>query len=185
VATLRASWPHLAALACLCGCAAFQQRSEPQAIAAPPAPTLEEGATAPDLAVVGPGDKPVRLSDFHGKPVVLYFYPVDFGSSAIAEAEEFKAEQPRFKKLGVTILGVSADHITSHGDFTAHYKLPFTLLSDQGGALATAFGVPLEAGTTRHYTFFIDRHGVVRKAWRNVRAWGHAAQVLEYAKTAR
>jgi peroxiredoxin Q/BCP len=186
VANSRASWPHLAALACLGGCAALQQRSEPPA--PPPvtaAPTLEEGAAVPQVAVVGPGDKPVRLSDYRGKALVVFFYPVDFGSSAIAEVEEFKAEQPKFKKAGVTLLGVSADHITSHADFTARYKLPFTLLSDQGGSLATALGVPLEAGTTRHYTFYIDRHGVVRKVWKNVRAWGHAAAVLEAVKSAK
>jgi peroxiredoxin len=137
------------------------------------------------VAVVGPGEKSVSLADFHGKAVVLYFYPVDFGSSATAEAEEFKAEHAKFKKLGITVLGVSTDHISSHADFASHYKLPFTLLSDPGGALATALGVPLEAGTTRHYTFFIDRHGVIRKVWRNVRAWGHAAAVLEAVKSAR
>jgi thioredoxin-dependent peroxiredoxin len=113
---------------------------------------------------------------------VVYFYPVDFGSSATAEAQEFKSDHGKYRKLGVTVVGVSTDHTSSHRDFSDRYKLPFPLLSDTDGALAKAFGVPLEAGTTRHYTFFIDRRGVIRKSWSNVRAWGHSAEVLEYAR---
>jgi peroxiredoxin Q/BCP len=159
-------------------------RTEPIPAAAPVAPTLDEGAAAPDGSAVGPTDKIVRISDFRGKPLILYFYPVDFGSSATAEAEEFKSDHARYKKLGVSVVGVSTDDVNSHRDFAARFKLPFLLLSDHEGALARAFGVPLEAGTTRHYTFFVDRHGVIRKVWRNVRAWGHSSDVLTFAKTA-
>jgi peroxiredoxin Q/BCP len=173
------------ALAGLAGCPGIGAQQAASPPVAPPAPTLDEGAAAPDGTAVGPGEKPVRVSDYRGKPLVLYFYPVDFGSSATAEAEEFKADYPRYRKLGVAVVGVSTDHASSHADFTARYKLPFPLLSDPEGALARAFGVPLEAGTTRHFTFFIDRKGVVRKVWRNVRAWGHSADVLAHLKSAK
>jgi peroxiredoxin Q/BCP len=166
-------------------CAALAPRQPAGPPPPPPAPVLDEGAAAPDVAAIGPNEKPVRLSDYRGKPLVLYFYPVDFGSSATAEAEEFKADLAHYRKLGVTVVGVSTDHISSHRDFTARFKLPFPLLSDPEGSLARAFGVPLEAGTTRHYTFFIDRRGVIRKSWKNVRAWGHSAEVLAYVKSAR
>jgi peroxiredoxin Q/BCP len=167
-------------------CAALAPRQPPAPPPAPPPPpVLEAGTEAPDVPAIGPNEKEVRLSKYRGRPLVVYFYPVDFGASATAEAEEFKADLPRYQKLGVTVLGVSTDHVSSHKDFSARFKLPFPLLSDPDGALARAFGVPLEAGTTRHYTFFIDRHGVIRKAWKNVRAWGHSSDVLTYAKSAK
>jgi peroxiredoxin Q/BCP len=167
-------------------CAAFAPREPaPPPPAAPAPPVLEIGAEAPEVPAIGPNEKAVRLSAYRGKPLVVYFYPVDFGSSATAEAEEFKADLPHYRKLGVTVVGVSTDQVSSHKDFSARFKLPFPLLSDPDGSLARAFGVPLEAGTTRHYTFFIDRHGVIRKEWKNVRAWGHSADVLTYAKSAK
>lgn len=166
-------------------CASFGHPEPPAPPPAPPAPVLAEGAAAPDVTAIGLNEKPVKLSSYRGKPLVLYFYPVDFGASATAEAEEFKSDLAHYRKLGVTVVGVSTDHISSHKDFTARFKIPFPLLSDPDGELARAFGVPLEAGTTRHYTFFIDRRGVIRKAWKNVRAWGHSAEVLTYAKSAR
>ena len=173
----------LTALFCL-SCAALAGSRAPSAPPAPPpAPVLDEGATAPtDIPVAGAGDKTVKLSDFRGKSLVVYFYPVDFSSGATAQAEEFKADLAKYKKLGVAVVGVSTDHPASHRDFTERYKIPFPLLSDQDGALAKAFGVPLEGGTTRHYTFFIDRRGVIKKSWKNVRAWGHSAEVLQYAR---
>jgi peroxiredoxin Q/BCP len=173
----------LAALASLsCAALAGQHQAPPAPPPPPPAPVLEEGSAVPEVAALGAGDKQVRLSDFRGKSLVVYFYPVDFGSSATAEAQEFKSDHGKYRKLGVTVVGVSTDHTSSHRDFSDRYKLPFPLLSDTDGALAKAFGVPLEAGTTRHYTFFIDRRGVIRKSWSNVRAWGHSAEVLEYAR---
>jgi thioredoxin-dependent peroxiredoxin len=172
----------LAALASL-SCAALGRREPPPPPPAPPAaPVLDEGAAAPEVTAIGPGDKQVRLSDFRGKSLVVYFYPVDFGSSATAQAEEFKADHGKYRKLGVTVVGVSTDHTSSHRDFSERFKIPFLLLSDPQGELARAFGVPLEAGTTRHYTFFIDRRGVIKKSWKNVRAWGHSAEVLGYIK---
>jgi len=175
----------LAALAALAGlsCAQLVHR-EPAAAPPPPplAPVLDEGAAAPDVTAIGPNEKTVRLSDYRGKPLVLFFYPVDFGSSSTAEAEEFKSDLAHYKKLGVNVVGVSTDHVSSHRDFKEKFKIPFPLLSDPSGEVARAFGVPLEAGTTRHYTFFIDRRGVIKKAWKNVRAWGHSADVLTYAK---
>jgi peroxiredoxin Q/BCP len=180
----RGGIPALAALGAL-SCANLMHPEPAGPPPPPPAPVLEAGAPAPDVAAVGPDEKAVKLSDYRGKPLVIYFYPVDFGASATAEAEEFKADHAHYRKLGITVVGVSTDHVSSHKDFTARYKLPFPLLSDPDGALARAFGVPLEAGTTRHYTFFIDRHGVIRKAWKNVRAWGHSADVLAYVKTAK
>ena len=172
----------LMTLGCL-SCAALAGHREPAGPPPPPpAPVLDEGAAAPEVSVAAASDKTVKLSDYRGKPLVLYFYPVDFSSSGTAEAQEFKADHAQYKKLGVTVVGVSTDHAASHRDFKERYKLPFPLLSDEGGELARAFGVPVEGGTTRHYTFFIDRKGVIKKTWKNVRAWGHSSEVLQYAR---
>jgi peroxiredoxin Q/BCP len=146
---------------------------------------LREGTAAPDVAAPGVDGKPVRLSSFHGKVLVLYFYPVDFASGAMALAEELRDDYPKYRKLGATVIGVSTDAPGTHRDFAARYRVPFPLLSDGGGQMAQAFGVPLEAGAARHATFVIDRNGVIRKAWRKVRPWGHSAEVLAFLKTLR
>jgi peroxiredoxin Q/BCP len=174
-----------AVVAASLGCAQLGVgRQAPPPPLPPPPPALEEGAAAPDVAAVGTEEKPVRVSDYRGKALVLYFYPVDFSSSGTAAAEEFKADLGKYRKLGVHVVGVSSDHVSIHRDFAKRYKIPFPLLSDQSGQMARAFGVPVEGGTTRHYTFFIDKGGVIRKVWRNVRAWGHSAEVLAHIRGA-
>src|SRR5437667_10641174 len=91
----------VAALAGSFSCAALRAR-EPAPEPPPAAPVLDPGAPAPDVAATGPGDKRVSLSDYRGKPLVLYFYPVDFGSGGTAEAEEFKSDYVKFRKPGVS-----------------------------------------------------------------------------------
>jgi peroxiredoxin Q/BCP len=154
------------------GCAAMQARQAPPP-PPPAAPVLAEGAAAPDATAVGLNDKPVHVADFRGKVLVLYFYPVDFASGSTALAQEFREDHPKYKKLGAVVVGVSTDDVNTHKDFAAKFKLPFALLSDSGGALTRAFGVPLEGGTPLPTTFVIDRRGVIRKVWPKVHPWGH------------
>ena len=139
---------------------------------------LTEGAAVPDVAGLGMDEKPWPLSKFKGRPLVLYFYPMDFATGASAQATEFREDHARYRKLGVTVVGVSTDPPQSHRDFKDRHKLPYPLLSDVDGQLARAFGVPLQAGTTRHATFLIDRKGIVRKVWPTVHPWGHSREVL-------
>jgi peroxiredoxin Q/BCP len=127
---------------------------------------------------VGSDEKPVALETFRGKLLVVYFYPLDFAAGATAQAEEFRADYPRYRKLGATVVGISTDEPGTHKEFAAKYKLPYPLLSDRGGEVARAFGLPLVGGATRHATFIADRRGVVRKVWPRVRPWGHSAEVL-------
>jgi thioredoxin-dependent peroxiredoxin len=155
------------------GCAAMRAQQAP-----PPAPVSEvtvlaEGSPAPDATALGLNDKPVRVADYRGKVLVLYFYPVDFASGSTALAQEFREDHAKYKKLGAVVVGVSTDDVNTHKDFAAKFKLPFPLLADSGGALTRAFGVPLEGGTPRPMTFVIDRHGVIRKVWPKVHPWGH------------
>lgn len=172
--------------ALLAGCAAFPARPRNQATAAPEpvaaTPTVGEGAPAPDGSAVTAAGKTMRISDFRGKVLVLYFYPVAFAAGATAQAEEFRSDHGRYRKLGAVVVGVSTDDPSTHAEFSKKYKVPYPLLSDRGGQLATAFDVPLQAGTAPHTTFLIDRDGVIRKVWRKVRPWGHSAEVLAAVK---
>jgi peroxiredoxin Q/BCP len=143
---------------------------------------LDEGATVPDVTAVGLDGKPVPLARYRGKLAVLYFYPMDFAAGASALADEFKEDHARFRQLGAAVVGISTDEPQTHKQFSERYKLPFPLLSDPGGAVARAFGVPLQAGTATHATFLVDRRGVVLKVWRKVRPWGHAREVLAAVK---
>jgi peroxiredoxin Q/BCP len=139
---------------------------------------LDEGSAVPEVSAVAMDGKSVPLGGFRSKFLVVYFYPLDFAAGASAEAEEFRADYQKFKKLGASVVGISTDQPETHKEFATKYKLPYPLLSDRGGAVARAFGLPLTGGATRHATFLVDRQGVVRKVWPRVRPWGHSAEVL-------
>jgi len=149
---------------------------------------LDAGAKAPDFEMAGEGG-PVRLSDFAGKTLVLYFYPKDDTSGCTKEAQEFSALAADFAAAGAVVLGVSKDSVASHGKFTAKYDLSIPLGSDPEGATIEAFGAWVEKSMYgRKYmgidrsTFLIDGSGVIRKAWRKVKVPGHAAEVLKAAQ---
>jgi peroxiredoxin Q/BCP len=159
-----------------------------QAPVAPPPPEdtstiLGEGVSLPELSAASAEGKPVSLRSFRGKTLVLYFYPMDFAAGATALADGFRDDYPRYRKLGVAVVGISTDEPDVHRRFAERYKLPYPLLSDPGGAIARAFGIPLQAGTARHVTFVVDRQGVIRKVWRTVHPWGHSAEVLAALRT--
>ena len=139
---------------------------------------LAEGSPAPDAGALDAQGKPVRLAQFRGKLLVLYFYPMDFAAGSTAQAKEFAADLDLFKRTGAVVVGVSTDHPTVHADFAEKNRLRFPLLSDADGSMARSFGVTLTGHTAPHVTFLIDRDGVIRKVWRKVRPWGHSEQVL-------
>jgi peroxiredoxin Q/BCP len=161
---------------------AHRPAPEPIEPAAPPddAPdTIAEGSTLPSASALNVDGKSVNLSStFRSKLAVVYFYPLDFAAGASAEAQEFRDDLSKYRKLGATVVGVSTDEPRTHREFAAKLKLTYPLLSDASGELATAFGIPLRGGTARHATFVVDRHGVVRKVWAHVKPWGHSAEVL-------
>ena len=149
---------------------------------------LDAGAKAPDFEMAG-ADGPVRLADYAGKALVLYFYPKDDTSGCTKEAQEFSALSADFAAAGAAVLGVSKDSVASHGKFTAKYGLSVPLGSDPEGATLEAYGAWVEKSMYgRKYmgiersTFLIDGAGVIRRVWRKVKVPGHAAEVLEAAK---
>ena len=147
---------------------------------------LEAGATAPAFTLPDQDGKPVKLSDFKGQRVIVYFYPADDTPGCTKEACQFNDNLRAFSRAGVKVVGISPDGAAKHTKFREKYGLKFPLLSDPGHEVMAAFGAWGEktmygkktVGTIRS-TFLIDAKGVVARAWYNVRADGHAAKVLE------
>ncbi len=122
------------------------------------------GDRAPDFALPNAAGETVRLSDFQGKrDVVLYFYPKDNTPGCTAEACSFRDNYDAISGLDAEVLGISSDSQASHEGFAAQYRLPFPLLSDEGGAVRKRYGVPATLGLLPgRVTYVIDKQGVIR-----------------------
>ncbi len=148
--------------------------------------TLEAGDKAPDFELPDQDGKRHRLADYAGKTVVLYFYPKDDTPGCTKEACSFRDNHDEIQEAGAVVLGVSADSEASHRKFADKYELPFPLLSDDGAKVASTYGAWGEKtlygkkviGMTRS-TFVIGPDGRLTKVWKQVKAEGHAEQVLK------
>jgi thioredoxin-dependent peroxiredoxin len=146
---------------------------------------LEAGDRAPAFTMTADDGSKIRLSDFKGRPVVLYFYPKDDTPGCTREACAFRDQRAKFEKVGAAVLGVSADSIESHGKFRDKYQLNFPLLADAGHKVAEKYGAWREKnmygkksmGVVRS-TFLIDSAGKVAKVWKQVKVDGHDEQVV-------
>ena len=149
---------------------------------------VTEGAAAPDFELAG-ADGPVRLADFKGKAVVLYFYPKDDTTGCTSEALQFSAEVEEFAKAGAVIVGVSKDSAASHAKFRKKHDLTVELAADPTGETVEAYGAWVEKSMYgRKYmgidrsTFLIGPDGRIIRIWRKVKVPGHVESVLEAAK---
>ena len=147
---------------------------------------VSEGEPAPDFSATTDAGERVSLSDFRGKPVVLYFYPKDDTPGCTAQACGIRDVYAEFERAGAVVLGVSPDSETSHVKFKEKYGLPFTLLADPEHDVAEKYGTWVERknyGKTymgvERSTFLIDSEGRVAKVMRRVKPDTHAEQVLE------
>ena len=122
------------------------------------------GDRAPDFSLPSQTGEAVRLSDFLGhKAVVLFFYPKDGTAVCTKEACSFRDAYEDFFQAGAVVIGVSSDSAKKHQAFASGHRLPFLLLSDAGGELRKAFGVPRTLGfLPGRVTYVIDKDGVVR-----------------------
>ncbi|MBL8772904.1 MAG: peroxiredoxin [Phenylobacterium sp.] len=149
--------------------------------------TVTEGAAAPDFDLETP-DGRVKLADFAGRTLVLYFYPKDDTSGCTKEAQDFTALAPEFAKAGVTVIGVSKDSIAAHRKFAAKYDLGVTLASDPDGETIARYGSWVEKSLYgRKYmgidrSTFLIRDGKTAKVWRKVKVPNHAQAVLDAAR---
>jgi peroxiredoxin Q/BCP len=147
---------------------------------------LEPGDQAPPFTLPDSSGTQVSLEDFAGRNVILYFYPRDDTPGCTKEACGFRDAWTDLQDLGVVVLGVSADDAASHTKFAAKYRLPFTLLSDPGHEVMTAYGAygrktmygKQVVGVIRS-TVWIGPDGRVRRHWARVaNAAEHPDQVL-------
>lgn len=147
---------------------------------------LEPGTKAPAFNLMSDSKKKVKLSDFVGKPVVLYFYPKDDTPGCTREACAFRDASTQLSKLGAVVLGVSPDDEASHGKFRDKFALNFPLLSDPEHKVADAYGAWREKNMygkksmgIQRSTYLIGGDGKIVKVWKKVSVDGHDAQVLE------
>jgi len=147
---------------------------------------FKEGDKAPSFESTDQDGNKVKLSDFAGKKVVLYFYPKDNTPGCTAEACNLRDNYAQFTSKGYEILGVSSDSEKSHQKFIDKYELPFRLLADVDKSIHESYGTWIEKsmygrkymGTAR-VTFIIDENGVIEKIIEKVKTKDHTAQILD------
>jgi peroxiredoxin Q/BCP len=139
------------------------------------------GTPAPEFTLNSQDGNPLRLQDFRGKWVVLYFYPKDFTSGCTKEAHNFQRDLAQFEQKNAVILGVSVQDEATHQKFCAKEGLSFKLLADTNYEVSSAYDSLVNLGVAKlsaRHTFLIDPAGVVRKTYLNVNAEKHSAEVL-------
>jgi peroxiredoxin Q/BCP len=139
---------------------------------------LREGEPVPNIEAVAHNGETVKLADYRGRPVVVYFYPKDDTTGCTIEAKEIRDLWADLSETRAVVIGVSTDDNDSHRAFANKYELPFLLLPDQKQEIAGAFGVPVRGGVASRITFVIDGDGKVKKVFPNVSPKGHGAEVL-------
>ena len=146
---------------------------------------IQVGDKAPDFTLQSQSGEPVRLHDRLGeRVVVLYFYPKDDTRGCTAEACAFRDSYEVFTGAGAEVIGVSSDSVGKHATFAGRHKLPFTLLSDQGGQVRKKYGVPAVLGLLPgRVTYVIDREGTVRHVFNSMTHIGqHINDALEVVR---
>ena len=148
---------------------------------------LEPGRSAPAFALPDQNGQTVRLSDYRGRPLILYFYPKDSTPGCTRQAKAFAEAYDRFRAAGIEVLGISRDSAASHRRFAEKNALPFPLLSDPERLAIEAYGVWQEKksygkvtmGVVRT-TYVIDAEGRVEKVMPKVKPDSNAAELLAY-----
>ena len=147
-------------------------------------PLIQPGTRAPSFTLNDQSGEAHKLSDYTGRPVILYFYPKDDTPGCTKEACDFRDRMPQFKKSHAAVFGVSILDEKSKSKFANKYDLNFSLLADPDHAVAQKYGVWQEKSRYgRKYmgiartTYLIDRNGKVARRWDNVKVEGHAHEV--------
>lgn len=139
------------------------------------------GSAAPDFTLPSQEGTPVRLQDYRGKWVVLYFYPKDQTAGCTREAHNFQSDQSKYDQHNAVVLGVSVDSVGSHKKFCTKEGLNFKLLADTGGQVSSSYGsltnLVFAKFASRH-TFLIDPSGKIMKVYTSVNPFHHSAEVL-------
>lgn len=152
--------------------------------------TIAVGESIPDLELPATGDKTLKLSDFRGQRLVLFFYPKASTPGCTQEGLDFSAAAADFAACNTAILGASRDGIKAQENFKAKQGFVFDLLSDKEEVLCKAFDViklkkmyGKESLGIERSTFLIDENGVLVQEWRGVKVPGHVDAVLEAVRS--
>jgi peroxiredoxin Q/BCP len=150
---------------------------------------IQASNPAPDFTLADETGAVRHLSDYRGRPVVLYFYPKDDTPGCTTEACNFRDDYSAYVDANVIILGVSPDSVESHAKFKKKHSLPFPLLADEQHEVCEQYGVwSLKKFMGREYmgvlrtSFLIDSGGKVKRVFENVKPAGHSAEVLAALK---
>ena len=151
--------------------------------------TVKPGKIVPDIELHITGDKRVSLSDYAGKPLVLYFYPKASTPGCTREGLDFSAAINKFRRQSCAILGASRDSLKAQENFKAKQEFPFDLVSDKEEALCNLFDVikmknmyGKQVRGIERSTFLIDPDGKLAREWRGVKVPGHVDEVLDAVK---
>ena len=149
-------------------------------------PTLKEGMKAPPFKGSDQDGKPVTLSDFKGKKLVLYFYPEDMTETCTVQACNLRDNFSSLKKNGINIIGISPDPVKKHKKFEEKYSLPFRLIADENHTIIDKYGVwgdkvlfGREYKGLIRTTFLVDEKGIIRKIFRKPRSKMHSEEIME------
>ncbi|MES9967673.1 MAG: peroxiredoxin [Sedimenticola sp.] len=152
-------------------------------------PKAAIGKKVPDLSLHITGDKTVKLSDYRGKTLVLYFYPKASTPGCTQEGRDFSEAINKFRRQSTVILGASRDSLKAQDNFKCKQEFPFDLASDPDEKLCDLFDVikmknmyGKKVRGIERSTFLIDSDGVLRQEWRKVKVKGHADEVLDAVK---
>ena len=150
---------------------------------------LEVGSNAPAFNMISDRGTKTKLSDFKGRPVVLYFYPKDDTPGCTKEACAFRDASSQLEELGAVVLGVSPDDEATHAKFRDKFSLNFPLLADPDHGVAEAYGAWREKNMygkksmgVQRSTYLIASDGKIAKVWKKVSVDGHDAAVIEALK---
>jgi peroxiredoxin Q/BCP len=151
---------------------------------------LEAGAQVPDLGAQDQNGHTVKLRDFKGRKLVVYFYPKADTPGCTVESQAFRDLKGDLAAAGAGVVGVSRDTAEAQKKFADKYSLDFPLLADTSSAICDAFGVIVEKNMygkksigIQRSTFLVGKDGTIAKTWPRVSVEGHAAAVLEAVRS--
>lgn len=139
---------------------------------------LKAGVYAPTFDLKDQNGKSHQLEEYHGKWLVVYFYPKDNTPGCTAQACSFRDSWSQIQELGVNLVGISTDSHASHEEFSNSQNLPFSLLADADKTVAKNYKVLLPLGFANRVTFLIDPHGIIKKTLRFVN-WNTYADTVQ------
>tara|TARA_R110002124_G_scaffold195516_1_gene362530 strand:+ start:4023 stop:4487 length:465 start_codon:yes stop_codon:yes gene_type:complete len=150
---------------------------------------IEIGKKAPDFKLPATNDLEIKLSDYKGKNIVLFFYPKDNTPGCTQENKDFNEYLSEFEKNNTVVLGISRDRLITHKNFQKKHALSFELLADEDETVCNLYGVMKEKnmfGKKVHgierSTFIIDSKGTITHIWRKVKVPAHVLEVLDIIK---